>query len=87
MQNRAEENLKRLDEMMSCRTVHDFAKQTQMARDNFEAFLRAAQRTSELSTKLADDDELLWPLFGFATDLAAELTSPHAGECDGVRAL
>ena len=62
MQNRVEENLKRFDEMMSCRTVHDcFAIQAQHAdpveeaRDNCEAFLQTARLTSELSTKLADD--------------------------------
>ena len=56
MQNRVEENLKRFDEMMSCRTVHDcFAIQAQIARDNCEAFLQTARLTSELSTKLADD--------------------------------
>jgi hypothetical protein len=56
VQNRVEENLKRFDEMMSCRTVHDcFAIQAQMARDNCEAFLQTARRASELSTKLADD--------------------------------
>jgi len=56
MQNRVEENLKRFDEMMSCRTVHDcFAIQAQIARDNCEALLQTARLTSELSTKLADD--------------------------------
>ena len=56
MQNRVEDNLKRFDEMMSCRTVPDcFAMQVQMARNNCEAFLQTARRTSELSTKLADD--------------------------------
>jgi Phasin protein len=56
MQNRVEDNLKRCDEMMSCRTVPDcFAMQVQMARNNCEAFLQTARRTSELSTKLADD--------------------------------
>ncbi len=76
MQSRIEENFKRFDEMMSCRNVHDcFAKQAQMARDNCEAFLGTAQRTS-LSTKLADDvvKQLRYlrydfgrPLFGVAT--------------------
>jgi hypothetical protein len=55
-QNRVEENLKRFNEMMSCRPLHDcFAVQAQMARDNCEAFLQTARLTSELSTKLADD--------------------------------
>lgn len=54
--NRVEENLKSFEELMSCRTIHDcFALQTRMARDNVEACLQSARRTSELSTKLADD--------------------------------
>jgi phasin family protein len=53
---RAEENLKNFDELMSCRSIPDcVAIQTRMIRDNFEAFLQTARRTSELSTKLADD--------------------------------
>ena len=56
VQNRVEENLKSLEELMSCRTFHDcLALQTRMARDNVEACLQSARRTSELSTKLADD--------------------------------
>jgi len=56
VQNRVEENLKSLEELMSCRTIHDcLALQTRMARDNVEACLQSARRTSELSTKLADD--------------------------------
>jgi phasin family protein len=55
-QNRLEENLKKFDELMSCRSLPDcMAVQTRMVRDNFEAFLQTARRTSELSTKLADD--------------------------------
>jgi len=54
--NRVEENLKSLEELMSCRTFHDcLALQTRLARDNVEACLQSARRTSELSTKLADD--------------------------------
>jgi len=56
VQNRVEENLKSLEELMSCRTVHDcLALQTRMARDNMEACLQSARKTSELSTKTADD--------------------------------
>jgi phasin family protein len=56
VQNRVEENLKSLEELMSCRTIHDcVALQTRMARDNVEACLQSARKTSELSTKLADD--------------------------------
>lgn len=56
LQNRVEQNLKTLEEMMSCRTIHDcLALQVRMARDNVEACLQSARRTSELSTKVADD--------------------------------
>jgi phasin family protein len=56
VQNRVEENLKSLEELMSCRTFHDcLALQTRVARDNVEACLQSARRTSELSTKVADD--------------------------------
>lgn len=56
VQNRVEENLKNFDELMSCRSIPDcMAIQTRMIRDNFEAFLHTARRTSELSTKLADN--------------------------------
>jgi phasin family protein len=56
VQNRVEENLKNFDELMSCRTVQDcLALQTRIVRDNVEAVLQSARRTSELSTKLADD--------------------------------
>ncbi len=56
LQNRVEENLKTLEEMMSCRTIHDcLALQARMARDNVEACLQNTRRTSELSTKVADD--------------------------------
>jgi hypothetical protein len=56
LQERVEQNLKSFDELMSCRTVQDcLAVQTRMMRDNVEACLRSVQRTSQLSTKLADD--------------------------------
>jgi len=56
VQNRVEENLKNFEELMSCRTVQDcLALQTRIVRDNVEAVLQSAGRTSELSTKLADD--------------------------------
>jgi hypothetical protein len=56
LQERVEQNLKSVDELMACRTVQDcLAVQTRMMRDNIEASLQSARRTSELSTKLADD--------------------------------
>ncbi len=54
-QDRVENNLERFDEMIGCRSIQDcFALQAQLARDNFEALLQSARRTSELSTKMAD---------------------------------
>ncbi len=54
-QNRIEEQLDRFDEMMGCRSLQDcLALQAQLVRDNFEAFLQSARRTSELSSKAAD---------------------------------
>ncbi len=54
-QDRVENNLERLDEMMGCRSIQDcMALQAQLARDNFEVLLQSARRTSELSTKMAD---------------------------------
>jgi phasin family protein len=56
VQKRVEENLRNFDDLMNCRSIPDcMAIQTRMMRDNFEAFLQTARRTSELSTKLADD--------------------------------
>jgi phasin family protein len=56
VQARAEQNLEHFDRLMGCRNLHDWmASQTQIARDNFEAFLHSARRTSERSTKLADE--------------------------------
>jgi phasin family protein len=55
-QSRLEDNLDHFDELMGCRTFHDcLALQTEMVRDNFEALLQSVRRTSELSTRLADD--------------------------------
>jgi hypothetical protein len=55
-QEHVERNLKSFDELMSCRTVQDcLAVQARIVRDNIEACLQSARRTSELSTKLADD--------------------------------
>lgn len=56
LQERTEQNLKTLDELMKCRTVSDCVPiQTRMVRDNVEAFLQSVRRASELSTKVADD--------------------------------
>jgi hypothetical protein len=52
-ENRAEHNLEHLDRLRQCRNLHDlFAEQTQMVRDNFEAFLQSAQRASERTTEM-----------------------------------
>ena len=52
-ESRAEQNLDHLDRLGQCRNVHDlFAQQTQMVRDNFEAFLQGAQRASERTTEM-----------------------------------
>lgn len=51
---RVEHNLNHLDKLRNCRSLHDcVALQTQMVRDNLQAFLDSAQRTSERSTRIA----------------------------------
>jgi hypothetical protein len=53
-QERAEQNLNHLDRLGNCRNLHDcVALQTQIVRDNLQAFLESAQRTSERSTRIA----------------------------------
>ena len=53
-QKRVEDNLDHLDRLGQCRNVHDcLALQTQMVRDNLQALLESAQRTSERSTQIA----------------------------------
>jgi hypothetical protein len=53
-QERVEHNLNHLDKLRNCRSLHDcVALQTQMVRDNLQAFLDSAQRTSERSTRIA----------------------------------
>jgi phasin family protein len=55
-QSRFEDNLDRFDDLMGCRTLQDcLALQTEIVRDNFEALLQSMRRTSELSTRVADD--------------------------------
>jgi phasin family protein len=56
VQQRTEGNLEHVDDLISCRTPHDcVALQMRIVRDNMEALLQTARRTSELSTKFADD--------------------------------
>jgi hypothetical protein len=53
-QERVEHNLNHLDKLENCRNLHDcVALQTQIVRDNLQAFFETAQRTSERSTRLA----------------------------------
>jgi hypothetical protein len=53
-EHRAEQNLDHLDRLGQCRNLHDYwALQTRMVRDNMEAFLQSAQRTSERTTQMA----------------------------------
>ena len=53
-QERVEYNLNHLDRLQHCRNLHDcVALQTQIVRDNLQAFLNSAQRTSERSTRIA----------------------------------
>jgi phasin family protein len=55
-QSRFEDNLDRFDDLMGCRTLQDcLALQTEIVRDNFEALLQSMRRTSELSSRVADD--------------------------------
>jgi phasin family protein len=55
VQGRVEENLEHFDQILGCRSLQEWlALQTQIARDHFEAFLQSARRTSERSTKVAD---------------------------------
>lgn len=54
-QDRAEQNLEHFDRLLECRSLQDcMAAQTQIARDQFEAFLQSVRRTSERSTQVAD---------------------------------
>ena len=53
-QERVEHNLNHLDRLGNCRNLHDcVALQTQIVRDNLQAFFESAQRTSERSTRIA----------------------------------
>src|ERR1700745_4150668 len=56
LQSRIEENLEHFEELLGCRTPQEcMALQTRLVRDNIEALLHSARRTSEISTKLADN--------------------------------
>lgn len=56
VQSRVEDNLDHLDDLMGCRTMHDYvAVQTEIVRDNFEALLQSMRRAAELSTQVADE--------------------------------
>jgi hypothetical protein len=53
-QEQVEQNLDHFDRLRQCRNVQDYlVLQTQIARENFEAFLQSARRTSERSTQIA----------------------------------
>jgi hypothetical protein len=53
-QTRLEQNLDHLDQLRECRSLQDcVALQTQILRDNLEAFLQSAHRTSERTTQFA----------------------------------
>jgi hypothetical protein len=55
-QNWVEQNLENLDRLRECRTLQDcLTMQSQMVRDNLEAVLHSARRTSELAMKMADE--------------------------------
>jgi phasin family protein len=55
-QNRVEQNLDHFDRLLECRSPQEYlALQTQVVRDNFEAILQSAHRTSERSTQVADE--------------------------------
>ncbi len=56
LQQRVEGNLEHIDDFMGCRSPHECLElQTRIVRDNIEALLHTARRTSELSTQLAED--------------------------------
>jgi hypothetical protein len=53
-QESVENNLNHLESLGNCRNLHDcVALQTQIVRDNLQAFFESAQRTSERSTRIA----------------------------------
>jgi phasin family protein len=56
MQMRMQHNLERLNALANCRTAREFAAvQSELIKDNLEGILQSARRTSEISTRMADD--------------------------------
>ena len=56
MQMRMQHNLERLNALANCRTAQEFAAvQSELIKDNLEGILQSARRTSEISTRMADD--------------------------------
>ena len=65
-QERVEHNLNHLERLRNYHNLHDcMALQTQIVRDNLQAFLESAQRTSERSTRIARSavDRMTAPLY------------------------
>jgi len=53
-ESRLEQNLQQFDRLGECRSLHDcVALQTQIVRDNMQALLQSAQRTSERTSQMA----------------------------------
>ncbi len=56
LQERMEQNLEHFERLMGSRSLQEWmASQSEIARDQLEAFLQTARRTSERSTRLADE--------------------------------
>jgi len=56
LQERAEQNLEHFERLMHSRSLQEWmSSQAEIARDQLEAFLQTARRTSERSTRLADE--------------------------------
>lgn len=55
-QNRVEHNLDRMNALMGCRSIDQcVAVQTELARDNLEAFLQSARRMSEIYARAVEE--------------------------------
>jgi hypothetical protein len=56
LQERAEQNLEHFERLMGSRSLQEWmASHSQIMRDQMESFLQTARRTSERSTRLADE--------------------------------
>lgn len=56
LQERSEQNLEHFDRLMGSRSLQEWmTTQSQLMRDQLESFLQVARRTSERSTRLADE--------------------------------